>query len=119
MAYMPTMRLKDWRLAAGLSIAELARELGIAGVNPGGTLARIETGARQADATMTDRIIRRTAGAVAADDMHQVRLEWLRANRPDKFPQDAESVRLAGASDGSMPDDAPAFSQFANQEAAE
>ncbi len=63
----------------------MARGLGISGVNPGGTLARIEAGARQPDADMIERIETFTDGAVAAADMHRVRLDWLKAHRPEKF----------------------------------
>ncbi|WP_406871597.1 helix-turn-helix transcriptional regulator [Aminobacter sp. P9b] len=79
------MRLRDWRTHKKLGFAELARALGIEGVNPGGTLARMETGCRQPDADMVERIVRFTDGAVTAEDMHAVRLAWLKANRPEKF----------------------------------
>jgi transcriptional regulator with XRE-family HTH domain len=85
MAYLFAMLFRDWRTAKGLSAAEAARQLGIEGVNPGATLARIEAGSRQPDADMVERIIAFTAGQVAASDMHAARLAWLRANRPEKF----------------------------------
>lgn len=68
-----------------MSLAETARALGITGVNPGGTLARIEVGSRQPDADMIERIGRLTEGSVTPEDMHAVRLDWLKANRPEKF----------------------------------
>ena len=68
-----------------MGFAELARALGIGGVNPGGTLARIENGSRQPDADMVERIERFTCGIVTAADMHAVRLSWLKVNRPEKF----------------------------------
>lgn len=80
------MMLRDYRTGRGMGFAELARALGITGVNPGGTLARIENGSRQPDADMVERIQQFTEGAVTAGDMHAVRLAWLRANRPEKFP---------------------------------
>ena len=79
------MMLRDYRTGRGMGYAELARALGIIGVNPGGTLARIENGSRQPDADMVERIARFTEGAVSAADMHAVRLAWLKANRPEKF----------------------------------
>lgn len=79
------MMLRDWRTASGLSLAETARLLGIEGKNPGGTLIRIETGMRQPEADMVERIVSLTAGAVSAADMHETRLAWLKENRPDKF----------------------------------
>lgn len=63
----------------------MARMLGISGVNPGGTLARIEAGSRQPDADMVERIAILTDKNVGAADMHAVRLAWLKKNRPEKF----------------------------------
>lgn len=82
------MLLRDWRLQKGYGIAAAARMLGISGVNPGGTLGRIEAGCRQPDADMVERIERLTDGAVTAADMHSVRLAWLKENRPEKFCSD-------------------------------
>lgn len=79
------MLLRDWRTDRGWTAAETARALGISGVNPGATLARIEAGSRQPDADMVQRIHDLTEGAVAAADMHAVRLAWLQANRPERF----------------------------------
>lgn len=83
------MNLRDYRLSKGLTRAEMARRLGIEGVNPSGTYVRIEVGSRQADAVMIERIIRLTDRVVSAADMHETRLCWLRSNRPDKFSHDA------------------------------
>lgn len=79
------MQLSDWRNGKHLGFAETARALGIEGVNPGGTLARIERGERGSDADMVERIIRLTGGEVTALDMHAVRLAWLKEHRPEKF----------------------------------
>lgn len=38
------------------------------------------------DADMIERIRTLTNHSVTADDMHVVRLAWLRKNRPEKFP---------------------------------
>lgn len=86
------MLFRTWRIEKGLSIAEAARSLGIGGINPGGTLVRIEIGSRQPDADMVARIEVFTDGRVTAQDMHAVRLAWLRQNRPEKFSQDADGV---------------------------
>lgn len=79
------MLLRVWRLDRKLGFAETARALGIEGVNPGGTLARIENGSRQPDADMIERIMTLTDGTVTAADMHGIRLAWLKDNRPEKF----------------------------------
>lgn len=99
MAYLSIMRLLEWRTDRGQSCTQTARALGISGINPGGTLARIENGSRQPDADMVERIVALTDGAVTAADMHAVRLAWLKVNRPDKFaaplPDRFEPVREA------------------------
>lgn len=79
------MDLKSWRHKQNLGLAETARALGIGGVNPGGTLGRIEVGSRSPDADMVERIERLTDGSVTAADMHATRLSWLKVNRPEKF----------------------------------
>lgn len=79
------MMMRDWRLSHGLSLAEMARNLGITGKNPGGTLGRIEVGSRQPEADVIERIVLFTGGGVTAADMHAVRLAWLKSNRPEKF----------------------------------
>lgn len=83
--------LKSWRARQGFSLAHAARMFGIGGVNPGATLARIEAGSRQPDADMIHRIETVTERAVVASDMHNVRLEWLRKNRPEKFSHHEEA----------------------------
>jgi len=79
------MTLTEWRTGNNLGFADTARALGIEGVNPGGTLARIERGERRPDADMVERIVRLTGGEVSPGDMHKVRLDWLHAHRPEKF----------------------------------
>lgn len=97
------MLLTDWRTQQKLSFAEMARALGIGGINPGATLARIERGERRPDADMVERIYIFTDGAVTAADMHAVRLAWLRANHPEKFS--ASQGDLAGPDDPVPPAD--------------
>ncbi len=80
------MQLSTWRIDRGMALAETARALGLSGLNPGHTLKRIENGSRQPDADMIERIVMLTEGHVTPADMHAVRLTWLKANRPEKFP---------------------------------
>jgi len=82
------MKLSAWIEEAGLSVAAAARNLGIEGVNPGRTLDRIASGERQPDADVVARIEAMTGGMVTAGDMHATRLDWLRANRPDRFQRE-------------------------------
>lgn len=88
--------LKSWRLAQGKSQAECAQALGLEG--GARSFQRIETGENKPDADIVERIVHLTGGSVTAEAMHCVRLAWLRANRPDKFPdapQDADRVATA------------------------
>lgn len=93
------MRLADWRTSRSLTLAEMARRLGISGKNPGATLSRIECGMRQPEADFVERIGVLTAGEVSAGDMHEVRLEWLRVNQPEKFDRPAPEPMLAEAAE--------------------
>ncbi|MBN9243965.1 MAG: helix-turn-helix transcriptional regulator [Mesorhizobium sp.] len=79
------MLLRDWRLSRKLTLAETAGMLGIDGKNPGSTLLRIETGARQPEADLVARIVALAGGHVTESDMHAVRLAWLKEHRPEKF----------------------------------
>lgn len=90
MANSPTMRLRDWRIVHGKSQGECAVALGLCG--GARSFQRIETGENKADADMVERIEALTDGAVTASEMHSVRLEWLKANRPDKFLSVSEAA---------------------------
>jgi hypothetical protein len=46
---------------------------------------RLESGELPSDADMVERIAQLTGGAIAAAEMHAVRLAWLKANRPERF----------------------------------
>lgn len=86
------MKLSRWITEQGLSVAEAARRAGIEGVNPQRTLARLASGERDASTEQVARIERLTGGAVTAQDMHETRLAWLQANRPqvlDTLPRPA------------------------------
>lgn len=74
--------LRDWRNDQGWSATEVARRLGVHLT----TIARIENGETSTDADMVARIEALTGGLVTAADMHATRLAWLKANRPEKFP---------------------------------
>lgn len=84
--------LKEWRINSGMTQAECAKALGLLG--GARSFQRIEAGETGADADMVERICILTAGAVTPADMHAVRLNWLKANRPEKF-------------EGSSPDGVP------------
>lgn len=81
------MQLKQWRLTQEKTLEECATLLGVGGAR---TYQRYECGENRADADLVDVIANVTHGAVTPADMHEVRLAWLRANRPDKFVEAAE-----------------------------
>ena len=82
------------------------------------TLGRALSGERKPSDDLADDVEAGTEGAVTAEAFVLICMAARKA-RAEKVPPDADRVTPAGAFDGSMPDDAPAFSQFANQEAAE
>jgi len=79
------MNIRDWRIDAKVSQRELAIRLGISGANPARTLQRYESGESQMSSVMVDRLELISGAAVTAQDMHETRLEWLRANKPSEF----------------------------------
>lgn len=79
------MLLKDWRKEKMLSLAEVGRGLGLAGVNVARAVHRIESGEALADADLINAISTLTDGAVKAEDMQSSRLDWLRRNGRDRF----------------------------------
>lgn len=77
------MILRDWRKKAGRSQSECAEALAMDG--GARSYQRIETGENKADADLVEKIGAMTGGEVTAADMHEVRLAWLRENRPERF----------------------------------
>lgn len=76
------MRLGEWRLTQKLTLAHCAAQLGVGHAR---NFQKYETGENRPDAPMVERIIAMTGGAVSLLDLHEQRLEWLRANKPDVF----------------------------------
>lgn len=83
------MQLADWRKANSLSCADVAKGLGLDGERDSASVWNWETGRSRPDADVIERIREFTKGEVTADDMHAVRLAWLRENRPEKFEAEA------------------------------
>lgn len=73
------MDIRDWRILNEMTMAEAAKRLGLDSAR---TYQRYETGENRPDAPMLVLIQRMTAGAVTVEDMHRLRLRWLRENRP-------------------------------------
>lgn len=79
-----SMLLKEWRLTRDKTLGEMAALLGIENAR---TYQRYEDGENRADAHIVERIRSVTNNDVGVIDIHAQRLEWLRANRPDLFPE--------------------------------
>jgi hypothetical protein len=86
--------LVTFREDKNLSRAECGRLLGYEKANPSRFYERIETGEIAADADMVARIVVFTDGVVTAANMHEIRLEWLKTNKPERF-NDAGQVEAA------------------------
>ncbi|MCZ4274022.1 helix-turn-helix domain-containing protein [Maritalea porphyrae] len=78
------MTLKEWRSKNAITLAKLATLCGMYGVNPARDLHRYENGSRQTPVLVVEKIVKATKGMVTAQDMHETRLDWLRANRPNE-----------------------------------
>lgn len=79
------MNLKQWRQTHQKTLQECAAFFGVRNAR---TYQRYETGENRADADLVDVFVRLSGGAVTAADMHQTRLDWLKANHPEKFTCD-------------------------------
>ncbi len=77
------MKIRDWLKRNDLPVDALAAR--VDGVRSARTIARIVSGAVMPDADMVARIEGLTAGEVTAADMYATRLDWLKANRPERF----------------------------------
>jgi len=80
------MKLTQWRLTHTKTLTECAALFGLASAR---TYQRYETGETRADADLVEVITARTMGDVKAADMYNTRLEWLKANRPERFSTEA------------------------------
>jgi transcriptional regulator with XRE-family HTH domain len=92
------MDIRSWRSQRELTLADCAGRLGL---DSSRTYHRYETGENRADADMVERIALMTDGSVAAEDMHQTRLAWLREHRPERFASSGPSSQVVS---GTRPD---------------
>lgn len=74
------MDLRTWRTTEDLTMAEAALLLSIESAR---TYQRYELGENRPDAPVMERIRIATSGQVTLDDMHELRLQWLRTNKPE------------------------------------
>jgi len=91
------MNIKDWLKTNDLPVDGFAARVGA--VRSSRTIARIVSGAVMPDADMVARIEALTAGEVTAIDMHVTRLDWLKANRPERFDVDRPLLPATPAED--------------------
>lgn len=70
--------LKEWRLENGLTLAQAAQRIGLSGAGAATAYQRYETGRHRADADTVERILAMTGGRVGPNEMHAVRLQYLR-----------------------------------------
>lgn len=68
---------KEWRAAAGLTMASVATSAGIIGRNPSATYSRYERGAQQCPAPVIAAVEKLSDGAVTAASWQAVRMEFL------------------------------------------
>lgn len=81
------MKIKNWLKRNDLPVDAFAARVGA--VRSARTIARIVSGAVMPDADIVARIEGLTAGEVTAADMYATRLDWLKANRPERFSVEA------------------------------
>ncbi len=72
--------LKSWRIRQGWTQKEMSTALGIGSAR---TYQRYETGEKVCPVPVAERIRLLTRGDVAPADLHRLRVDWLRANRPE------------------------------------
>lgn len=80
-----------WRLAADLSLAEVARRVGIGGANPARTYQRYETGEVTPPLAIVIAVEKLSRGAVTPRGFHRVRQAYL-------LKRKSTSAALGGAS---------------------
>lgn len=91
------MNFRTWLKNNQMTLAEAATRLRVRGRGPATTVKRWADGAVRADADTVERIVQMTKSAVTAQDMHQTRLDWLRANKPERF-DDGDGGESGGGS---------------------
>ncbi len=79
------MNLKLKIKCAGFTLAELARRCGVSGSNPARTVHRYLSGERDAPSEFRQAVIDLVGESIGIRDFHDVRLAWLRSNRPDRL----------------------------------
>lgn len=73
---------KAWRVAAGFSVASVARQAGIQGNNPVRTYSRYESGENPCPAEVVEAVRMLSDGEVGAESWQKVRLDFLRRGQP-------------------------------------
>lgn len=71
------MQLKTWRKLKSKTLADVAADLGIEGINPSRTIHRHESGETRVDVPLADAYAKLTDGAVTFADFHEARRAFL------------------------------------------
>lgn len=74
------MKLKEWRQTHGKTLRECAEVLGLGDAR---VYQRYESGEQWPSAPTIEAILAMTNNSVSVADLHEQRVEWLKANRPD------------------------------------
>lgn len=74
------MKLKEWRLTQQKTLRECAEVLGLGDAR---VYQRYESGEQWPSAPTVEAILDMTEKAVSVTDLHEQRVDWLKANRPD------------------------------------
>ncbi len=88
------MKPTEWRKERGLSLDEAGRLAGIAGVNPGRTYQRYESGRRFPPVGVVEAILLASGGSVDPTDWHRVCVEFREIRRAanDSAPTATETA---------------------------
>jgi transcriptional regulator with XRE-family HTH domain len=74
------MKLKEWRQTHEKTLRECAEVLGLGDAR---VYQRYESGEQWPSAPTVEAILEMTANSVTVVDLHEQRVEWIKANRPD------------------------------------
>jgi transcriptional regulator with XRE-family HTH domain len=77
------MKLKEWRQTHEKTLRECAEFLGLGDAR---VYQRYESGEQWPSAPTVEAMLEMTGREVSVADLHDQRVEWLKANKPDAFP---------------------------------
>ena len=93
-AILTHMKLMDWRLRENLTLGAAATFFGLMNAR---TYQRYETGENRPDAPLAQTFVDLTSGDVSILDLHDTRLEWLRAQSQRRKSSESAFCRTEAA----------------------